>query len=105
MKTLSPITDSIFAHARGNTVLAWAVPTMGIYFTMLLWSIPKLEQYSHGLKTLDMLPAGYDAAYVRTLFDALGTDGRNFYIDRQIPLDLACPGLFSARVSMGAGWC
>ena len=64
-----------------------------IYLTMLTVTIPKLMGFSGGLKILDMMPMGYDPSYVNSLFEALGPDGRHFYLFNQLPLDMVFPGI------------
>ena len=53
-----------------------------------------VSDFADGLQLLDMMPAGYDLEYVRSLFENLGTEGRAAYLNRQIPLDLVYPFLF-----------
>lgn len=72
---------------------------MAVYGFMLSVSIPKVMEYSGGLKLLDMMPLGYDAEYVNQLMTALGDEGRSAYLYRQIPFDMAYPGLFAIT------WC
>jgi hypothetical protein len=60
---------------------------------MLVVTIPKVMGFSGGMKILDMMPTGYDPAYVNSLLDALGPDGRNVYLFNQIPLDMVFPGI------------
>lgn len=78
----------------GKKILVLFLMTTLVYAAMLLITIPQVMQFSHGMTLLDMMPAGYSHAYVRTLFDTLGEPGRNAYLYRQIPLDMLYPGLF-----------
>ena len=64
-----------------------------IYTIMLTVTIPKVMGFSGGMKILDMMPTGYDPAYVNSLLDALGPDGRNVYLFNQIPWDMVFPGI------------
>ena len=64
-----------------------------ICFTMLLITLPKAMSYAGGLKILDMMPAGYDHAYVNSLMKALGEEGRHTYLYQQLPLDMIFPSL------------
>jgi len=50
--------------------------------------------FSNGIKLLDMMPTGYDSAYVENLFNLLGEKGRNTYLYRQIPIDMIYPLFF-----------
>jgi hypothetical protein len=61
---------------------------------MIFGTIPMVMNFSGGMELLDMKPMGYDATYVKTLFDNLGREGRDLYLYRQIPVDMFYPGLF-----------
>ena len=88
------VKNLIGRHLNGKLILFLFVVTNIIYATMMLVTIPKVMQFSDGMQLLDMLPTGYDHAYVRALFDTLGDQGRNAYLYRQIPVDMIYPGLF-----------
>lgn len=81
-------------HLHGKKVLILLVLTNLLYGFMILITIPKVMQYTQGMKIFDMMPTGYDAEYAKTLLDTLGTAGRNTYLCSQIPADLIYPGLF-----------
>jgi len=66
-----------------------------VYVFMLTVTIPNVMQFSGGMDLLDMMPGGYNADYVKTLFDKLGDVGRNTYLYRQIPADMIYPLLFA----------
>jgi hypothetical protein len=86
--------DLIKRNLSGKKVLLLFIATNIVYVFMLLVTIPSVMYYSRGMKILDMMPLGYDAAYVSTLFDTLGTAGREAYLYKQIPVDLLYPLLF-----------
>ncbi len=77
----------------GSRILILFFLTGLIYTLMLTITIPMVMSHSGGLKILDMMPTGYDYTYVKSLMDALGEEGRNIYLYRQIPLDLIFPSL------------
>ena len=85
----------IIAHATGKKTLLFFVAANIVYVTMLTITIPKTMSFSDGMKIPDMMPGGYDAEYVNTLFASLGSEGRDYYLFRQIPLDIVYPGLFA----------
>lgn len=91
-------------NTTGKKVLLFFVVSNIIYLLMLLVTIPKLMKYTGGMKILDMMPLGYDPDYVKTLFQQLGEDGRNFYLYYQIPLDLIYPFLFATSISLMLYW-
>jgi len=86
--------ELIKRNLSGKKVLLLFIATNIVYVFMLTVTIPAVMQYSGGLKILDMMPLGYDAAYVNTLFDTLGTAGREAYLYNQIPVDFLYPLLF-----------
>lgn len=71
---------------------------------MLTVTIPAVMQYSGGLDLLDMMPGGYSADYVMTLFNKLGDVGRNTYLYKQIPADMIYPLLFAIGYSLLLGY-
>lgn len=81
-------------NLNGKKVLLLFVLCNTIYATMLIITIPELMQFSGEMKILDMMPMGYNVQYVHSLFDTLGTSGREAYLCHQLPLDLIYPGLF-----------
>jgi len=86
-------------NIEGKRVLILFIVTNIIYIFMLAVTIPKVMSFSNGMKLPDMLPMGYDPAYVNELLGALGAEGRNAYLFSQIPVDMVYPFLF------GVSWC
>ena len=73
----------------------------GIFYTIMLTiTIPKVTGFSNGMKILDMMPTGYDAAYVNTLLNTLGEKGRNAYLYNQIPFDMVFPLFFGISLCL-----
>ncbi len=87
-------------HSTGRNVIFLLVITQIIYFLMLLYTIPTVMSYANGMKILDLMPMGYSADYAKRLFDELGVVGRNYYLFRQIPLDMIYPFLFAVTYSL-----
>lgn len=86
--------EIIKRNISGKKVLVLFIFTNCVYAFMLLVTIPKLMKFTGGMKILDMLPAGYNAQYVNSLLNALGEQGRRFYLYNQIPADMIYPFLF-----------
>ena len=61
---------------------------------MIIFIIPQLEELAGGMKIPDMMPTGYDPAYLYSLLVALGKKGRNLYLFKQIPFDMIYPFLY-----------
>jgi hypothetical protein len=81
-------------NLNGKKVILLFILCNIVYAIMLVITIPQVTHYSGGMKILDMMPTGYDAHYVNTLFNTLGIQGRHAYLYHQLPLDLIYPALF-----------
>ena len=90
----------LIKNVKGPRVALLFILTNVLYAFMLLKTIPQVMGFSGGMKLLDMLPAGYDFAYVSDLFEKLGDAGRNAYLLRQIPADMVYPALFAISYSL-----
>jgi hypothetical protein len=71
---------------------------MAVYLTMVLWSLPRLQQAAGGRVAFDLQPMGYSPAEARALVAALGEDGRAFYLNVQHCLDAAYPALLAVTL-------
>jgi len=88
----------------GKKVLVFFLLSTAVYLLMLTITIPRVMSFSGGMKILDMMPAGYDAAYVNELFTKLGEPGRNAYLYGQIPFDLVYPALYGIGFCLLLAW-
>ena len=100
MKFRSLIENNI----NGKKVLIFFLLSNALYLVMLTITIPRVMHYSNGLKILDMMPAGYDAAYVNELFSKLGEPGRWVYLYGQIPFDLVYPAIYGIGFCLVMAW-
>lgn len=80
--------------------LSFAV-AMGIYLTMVLWSVPFIVQNSGGQAPFDMRPMGYSLDDAKGFLGALSDEGRAFYLDVQQKLDIAYPALIGLSLILG----
>jgi len=99
-----PPLKSSAPQPRGRNVLLAFVAAQIVYAAMIGVTLPWLETRAGGLIPFDMLPGGYDLVAAQQLLDALGDEGRAFYLTRQIPLDLLYPGLFALAYSLSWRW-
>ncbi len=81
-------------------VLPLFVITQGMYLYMVLKSIPAVKAFSKGLELPDLMPTGYSTSYIPKLLNALGEEGRNLYMNYQLPLDMLYPLLFAVSYSV-----
>jgi hypothetical protein len=100
MKVLSIVQRA----STGKVVLAFVIPTLIVYFTMLLVTIPQVSAYAPGMNLFDLSPAGYSFEYAMKLLDTLGSEGRALYLYRQLPLDFIFPGLLAVSCSLLLSW-
>jgi len=81
-------------NLNGKKIVLLFLLTNLVYVLMLTVTIPMILSFSKGIKTLDMMPLGYDYDYINTLFETLGKKGRDVYLYYQIPVDMIYPFLF-----------
>lgn len=74
-----------------------------VYGLMVGVTLARIESIS-GLRPFDMRPAGYSVEEARALLEALGPDGRRYYLTRQIPLDLVYPALMALFLISALAW-
>lgn len=68
-----------------------------IYALMIKVTLAEIVVLS-GQTPFDMRPFGYGLQEARQLLDALGDEGRRYYLTRQIPLDTVYPALLAATM-------
>jgi hypothetical protein len=86
--------EVIKRNIGGKKVLILFILTNIVYAIMLTITIPKVMNFSEGMKLLDMIPTGYNVEYVNSLLNTLGEQGRDTYLFNQIPIDMIYPLLF-----------
>jgi hypothetical protein len=84
----------IESNLSGKMVLALFLITNVLFVFMLTVTMSKTIEYAGGLKLLDLMFTGYDLNYVGQFLQALGENGRWYYLNRQIPVDMVYPALF-----------
>jgi hypothetical protein len=75
----------------GRFVALAAAVSIGILLVMVLGTLPHLQQMAGGLTPFDLRPNGYTAEEAQALLAALGTAGRDFYLNVQLRIDLIYP--------------
>jgi hypothetical protein len=80
-------------------VISLGCAAAAIYITMVTVTLAHLESLS-GQIPFDLRPFGYNRAVAAAFLDALGAEGRAYYLTRQIPLDMAYPALLA--LTLGA---
>ena len=98
------IISVIQKRSSGKNVIAFFIPAMVIYLTMLFYTIPQVEKHASGMKLFDLMPGGYSFEYAIELLAKLGESGRELYLYYQLPLDYLYPGLFAVSCSLLLSW-
>ncbi len=98
--TFYKIQQFLGKYSTGRNVILLFLITQIIYFIMVLYTIPNVVSYADGMKVLDMQPTGYSAEYANTLLNRLGSEGRDYYLYKQIPMDMIYPFLFAITYSL-----
>lgn len=91
---------------RALTILFWLVfaIALGLYFTMLGWSLPAITNAAGGLTPFDMRPAGYSFEEAKAFLAALPADMTEFYRQTQIGLlDKYYPAFLAATLFLAIG--
>jgi len=84
-------------------LLYWVlvVLTLGLYGTMVFWSLPLIAQNAAELIPFDMRPSGYNLQEARTFLEALTPEGKAFYRNTQLRLDAAYPAMLAVVLALG----
>lgn len=91
---------------RPRIVAFWCLlaVTIGVYATMLVWTLPAISAAAGGLTPFDMQPGGYDLPAAQGFLAALTEDGRALYLGAQHRLDAAYPALLAATLIWSLAW-
>ncbi|MCB0731749.1 MAG: hypothetical protein KDC88_12015 [Ignavibacteriae bacterium] len=99
-KLFNKVQQLLEKYSTGRILIILFVITQIVYLLMLLYTIPNLMSYANGMKILDLMPTGYSVDYAKSLFYELGIVGRDYYLFRQIPVDMIYPFLFAVTYSL-----
>jgi hypothetical protein len=87
----------------GFGAVAFGLAGFAIYMVVINVTLAEIEAVS-GQTPFDMRPFGYGPQEAMQLLDALGEEGRRYYVRRQIPLDTIYPALLAATLISAIGW-
>ena len=87
----------------GRWALIFGGFAAAIYCLMIFGTLAQLVEMS-ALAPFDMRPGGYSALDAEELLQALGAEGRAYYLTRQIPLDLVYPALLAMTLVAAFQW-
>ncbi|MGH1331321.1 MAG: hypothetical protein ACRBBK_10600 [Paracoccaceae bacterium] len=83
----------------------WALfsAMLGVYLTMILWSLPRIARDA-GAPVFDLRSSRYDYEDARSFLSNLSDEGRDFYLNVQQSLDMIYPALFGIIVAWSLLW-
>ncbi len=87
----------------GKIAISAAIASTLVYLAMIFVTLAHLEAVA-GSVPFDMRPLGYNPPEARTLLEALGVDGRTYYIRYQISLDMFYPALLALTLISTIIW-
>ena len=70
-------------NLQGKKVLLFFLVTLMVYLAMAIFTIPKLEAITNGLKIFDLRPFGYTFQEASLLINTLGESGKSIYLHQQ----------------------
>ncbi|MGP6089171.1 hypothetical protein [Antarctobacter jejuensis] len=84
----------------------WAclAATLAAWLIMTLWTVPRIEEISGGLRLLDMRFTGYSVDEARNFVAAIGAEGTALYLGAQYWLDMVFPPLLGAVLFLFYRW-
>jgi hypothetical protein len=87
----------------GKAAILFGLGAMIIYLVMVLGTLKHLSDLAMVLP-FDLRPTGYSQADAAGLLEALGEAGRQYYLTRQIPLDMVYPALLALTLISTLRW-
>ena len=75
------MTKLISSNRNGQLAVVFGLAAAGIYLVMIKFTLEHIQSLS-GLRPFDMRPGGYSTEQAYALLDALGIDGRQYYLTR-----------------------
>lgn len=88
----------------GRWVLVVMLVSIALWAVMIYGTLAHLRQLAGGLDPFDVRPFGYSTAQARTLLDALGDGGRDFYARVQLRLDEIYPATYALSRGLVMWW-
>lgn len=77
---------------------------LAAWLSMNLWTLPRIEELSGGLRLLDMRFTGYSLAETQEFIAAIGDQGVALYLGAQFWLDMIFPPLLGAVLFLCYRW-
>mgnify|MGYP001799460045 CR=1 FL=1 len=97
------MTNRILPKHIGLIAVSSGLIAASIYWLMMSVTLAHIEAVS-GHVPFDMRPAGYGPTQAAALLEALGVDGRYYYLSRQLTLDTLYPPMLALTMIATICW-
>jgi len=97
------MTNRILSQHTGIIAVGSGVIGASIYLLMINVTLAHIEAVS-GHIPFDMRPFGYGVTEAETLLEALGVEGRAYYLSHQLALDLFYPAMLTLTLVATICW-
>ena len=97
------MTDRMLPKHVGIIAVGSGLIGASIYLLMINVTLAHIEMVS-GHVPFDMRPFGYGPTEATTLLEALGMEGRKYYLSHQIPLDTLYPAILALTLIATICW-
>ncbi len=94
---------TIWSRHSGMAAFCFGTIAAAIYLLMIAVTLPHIESIA-GQAPFDMRPLGYGPKDAAALLEALGVDGRRYYLTHQLPLDTLYPALLALTLIAAITW-
>lgn len=95
--------NRIWTRYAGRAAVCTGIFGAAIYAFMITVTLAHIEAVS-GQVPFDMRPVGYSPQDAAALLEGLGVEGRQYYLQRQIPLDTVYPALLALTLISSLRW-
>jgi hypothetical protein len=95
--------NRILSNHAGKIAISSALIGASNYFLMINVTLAHIETVS-GRVPFDMRPLGYGPTEATTILEALGADGRAYYLSHQIALDTLYPAMLGLTLIGTISW-
>ena len=97
------MTNRVLPKHIGLIAIGSGLIAASIYWVMISVTLAHIEAVS-GQTPFDMRPTGYGPTQAATLLEALGGDGRDYYLRRQLALDTLYPAMLALTMIATIYW-
>ncbi|MCF2904199.1 hypothetical protein L0666_04300 [Octadecabacter sp. CECT 8868] len=97
------MTNGRLSKHAGSIAVSSGMIAASLYMLMMTVTLAHIQAVS-GQVPFDMRPTGYGPTEATALLEALGAEGREYYLNRQITLDTLYPGMLALTLSATILW-